>query len=619
MRPSVYRIALLNFLICSPCLFSQTGSVFEPVRYVGGISIDPKVHDGRLRWAVGVESRQTVRVNRSHPDQVEGSGWTYSHASNLAYWNKTFYQQYLSNPVDEHIAPGQTLITTSLDGREWSKPTVVFPPYEPPPGTVMPDSSNGYMMHQRMGFYTARDGRLLVLAFYGHAEDPFKEGGIGRVVREAYKDGTFGPIFFIRYSSHTQWNEGNTVYPFYKKSDDPGFVAACDELLNDKLKTLQWWDEDRGLDGFYSIKAAGEAISCYQRKDGNVVALWKRSLCALSMDGGETFSRPVRVPTLTMAGGKIWGQRTSDGRYAMCYNPIERDEHRYPLIIVTSDDGIIYDDMLIVQGEVPPRRFYGRWKDFGPCYTRGILPGNGNPPGDDMWITYSMNKEDVWVSRIPVPVRYQVEEPIQDVFDDMLPGGNITDWNVYAPVWAPVSVVKFPDDVNKSLELRDKEPYDYARAVRVFQEAQNVRIDLRVFAKHNDAGMLDVEILDRFGNRPVRIRFDNDRKIKALDVAGEKTIQSYQSDRWYAMSFIVDARPFGKYSLSIDGESVLQNVDLAEAVLSVERLSLRTGPYRDLPNRNTENQQPGPPLSGSDEPVPLAVFNIDDVVVSAGE
>ena len=119
-----------------------------------------------------------------------------------------------------------------------------------------------------MGFYIAPNGRLLVLAFYGHTEDPFHEGGIGRVVREAYRDGTYGPIYFIRYSSHTKWNESNTSYPFYTKSDDKGFVDACNALLADKLKTMQWWDEDQGLDGFYSITEAGSAFNYYHRKDG---------------------------------------------------------------------------------------------------------------------------------------------------------------------------------------------------------------------------------------------------------------------------------------------------------------------------------------------------------------
>jgi hypothetical protein len=63
----------------------------------------------------------------------------------------------------------------------------------------------------------------------------------------------------------------------------------------------------------------------------------------------------------------------------------------------------------------------------------------------------------------------------------------------------------------------------------------------------------------------------------------------------------------------------LENAELAEAVLSVERLSLRTGEYRDKPTRRTENQQPGPPLPGADEPVPPAIFHIDNVSISSAE
>ncbi|MCP4645644.1 MAG: hypothetical protein GY851_34685, partial [bacterium] len=360
---------------------AQTGSESEPVRYVGGVSIDLTPHEGRLRPAIGVANYQTFRANRTHPERAEGHGWTYNHASALAYWNDSFYQEYLSNPVDEHIAPGHTLLTTSRDGRNWEQPTVVFPAYEPPPGTPMPKGCDGYMMHQRMGFHVAPNGRLLILACYGHAEDPFGKGGIGRVVREAYKDGTFGSIYFIRYTSHADWNEANTSYPLYTRSDDEGFVEACEALLADKLMTSQWWDEDPRRDGTYAVKQAGEALCFYHRKDGNVVALWKWALGALSRDGGQSFSSPVKLPTLTMDGAKVWGQRTPDGRYALVYNPTVHSEHRYPLAMVTGDDGTIFDDMLLVHGEVPPRRFFGRWKDYGPQYVRGIVEGNGTPPG----------------------------------------------------------------------------------------------------------------------------------------------------------------------------------------------------------------------------------------------
>jgi hypothetical protein len=609
-------ISLMFILISGIQTIAQTGGTDEPIRYVGGVTIDPNLHEGRLRYAIGTESHQTMRANRTHPVFSDDHGWTYNHAPDLCYWNGKFYQEYLSNPVDEHISPGQTLIVTSKDGRNWEKPIVIFPPYKAPDGVKIPDGYNGYMMHQRMGFYIAPDGRLLVLAFYGHAEDPFYEGGIGRVVREAYKDGSYGPIYFIRYTSHAKWNETNTSYPFYSKSDDKGFVNACNALLADKLKTMQWWDEDQGLDGFYSITEAGSAFNYYHRKDGRITGLWKRSLCAVSEDG-EHFSKPVRSKTFIMAGGKMWGQATEDGRYAVCYNPIELDEYRYPLVVVTGDDGIIYDNMLLVQGEVPPRRFMGRWKDFGPCYMRGIIEGNGNPPGNDMWLTYSMNKEDIWISRIPLPVRYRIEGNIDDNFNAMEPGGAVTDWNIYSPKWAPVEVTDFPSSKNRSLLLTDKDPYDYARGIRVFKETQKSEIEFRVFPANTDTAPLEIDITDRYGNRPVRIKFDSDGIIKAMNGSRETVVLPYKNGIWYDIRLSVDATPYGSYSLSINQNQLLKNASLAEAVKSVERISFRTGAYRNLPNRYTPNQEDAPPLERADEPVPAAEYYVDDLKIKS--
>ena len=599
-------------LLFSATLYAQTGSVNEPVRYIGGVTIDPSVHEGRLRYAIGTESRQTFRANRSHPVLSDGFGWTYSHASNLAYWNNTFFQQYLSNPVDEHIAPGQTLMVTSKDGRTWSKPEVIFPPYDPPKGVKIPEGYDGYMMHQRMGFYVTSDQRLLTLAFYGHTEDPFEAGGIGRVVREIYNDGSLGPIYFIRYTSHADWNETNTSFPFYKKAKDKGFIKACDELLNNKLITMQWWDEDRGLDGFYSIDEAREALSYYHRKDGKVVALWKWSMFALS-DDGVHFSKPTKSPTLLMAGGKQWGQQTDDGGYAIVYNPIENQEYRYPLITITSDDGILFDNMVLVQGEVPPRRFYGRWKDFGPCYVRGIVKGNGNPPGDDMWLTYSMNKEDIWISRVPTPVSYAVKGDIDENFDQLTAGGAIPHWNVYSPLWAPVNLLK--SDAGLSMQLKDKDPYDYARAIRVFEESNESVVSFKVKVVKAQEEPFEVDVTDQYGNRPVRVSFNANGDITALDGGTAKKIGSFSPDSWMNVKLIVRATPYGSYDILVDGQEVGKRYQLAEAVKSVERISFRTGPYRDLPNRKTPNETPEPPLPGADDAVAESIYLIDDFVV----
>jgi hypothetical protein len=65
------------------------------------------------------------------------------------------------------------------------------------------------------------------------------------------------------------------------------------------------------------------------------------------------------------------------------------------------------------------RRYVGRYKDIGPSnYQRGLLENNSaDIPGTDMWLTYSMSKEDIWVSRIPVPIRGAVSGHVNDNFN----------------------------------------------------------------------------------------------------------------------------------------------------------------------------------------------------------
>lgn len=65
-------------------------------------------------------------------------------------------------------------------------------------------------------------GRLLTFGFYSFSPSskfgPNNGQGLGRVVREIQADGTYGPIYFIRYNRHAGWNESNTRYPCYRQS-----------------------------------------------------------------------------------------------------------------------------------------------------------------------------------------------------------------------------------------------------------------------------------------------------------------------------------------------------------------------------------------------------------------
>ncbi len=89
---------------------------------------------------------------------------------------------------------------------------------------------------------------------------------------------------------------------------------------------------------------------------------------------------------------------------------------RQPLCVALSDNGLNFNYLSVVHGEVPEKRFWGTAKRQGAQYVRGIVEGNGNPPGDDLWVVYSVNKEDMWISRIPVPISRMVEGAVRDDF-----------------------------------------------------------------------------------------------------------------------------------------------------------------------------------------------------------
>jgi len=605
---AVSLLLALILPVAATILAAPAGGPEEPVRYIGNDQVDAN-HEGGLRLAVGAKSWQAFRANREHPEMAEDFGWTYNHAPMIAWWNNRFWLQYLSGPVHENKGHGQTLIFSSADGINWDKPRVAFPPYRMPDGTLG-------MPHQRMGWFVAPNGRLLALGFFGIPNHPNDGTGIGRLVREVNRDGSFGPIHFLRHNRHNGWTENNTLYPLYTASTDAGFKEACAALLANKLVSLQMWEEDRAKDGFYPDlgNAVLKALSFYHRPDGAVVGLWKSSWTALSRDEGRTWSPPVKAPSLVMAEAKVWGQRTPDGRYALVYNPRRDNRHRWPLAIVTGDDGINFDNLLTVQGEVAPRRYDGLDKAYGPQYVRGIVEGNGTPPGAGFWLTYSMNKDDIWMSRIPTPVRGTVEGPVNDSFDT----GSFEDlpWNTYSPKWAPVRLADFPSATNRSLELCDADPADYARAIRVFPEMKQGTIRFKLLARQQDHGRLEIELHDRHGYRPpIRLFLDAQRRVQAMDGnrTGMQNLTRYVANVWYDVVIRFDTAK-ELFAVTIDHMPVLVDAEILEPVTSLERISFRTGPFREKPSLR-DPKTPGEDFPGGGDRVAEAAYLIDDFSV----
>ncbi|MCX6333754.1 MAG: exo-alpha-sialidase [Bacteroidia bacterium] len=358
---------------------------------------------GGLPVVDGLETFNVIRSDREHPENAEGLGYTYQHHPDIAVWHGRMYVGWNSCERDEDVWPSRELISSSVNGRDWTKPAEMFP--------------QGISTALRMYFYLAPNGRMLIIAGLRKNHDKLNERTKGPlVVRELRNDHTLGDVFTLRAPSEPVPGQPN----LYSLSRDNGFIKACRMLLADKVflqqqdygnlldpaARMKWndpanWTGDPALQK--SAGSFGKALCFFTRKDGAIVGIGKGRWVTVSSDKGKTWSQPVQPMTLISGNGKVWCQKTSDGRYAIIYNPdLSR---RWPLVIMTGDDGITFSGPKALHGDLPVQRYEGLNKNVGLSYHRGLSKWNndGSWIDDNLWLVYSLNKEDINVIHIPLP------------------------------------------------------------------------------------------------------------------------------------------------------------------------------------------------------------------------
>ncbi len=531
-------------------------------------SLDPSLHSGGLEPARGVANIQVFRASRAAPDLTDGKGWTYHHHVDLAAWRGRLYVAWNSTEKDEDVWPSRELYATSTDGFSWSPPSELFP--------------MGVSTGSRMYFFCAPNGRMLAIAGLRTSNDQMTERKKGAlVVREIFPDHSLGPVFTLRPPADPQQSKPP---PGFQTATEEGFVQSCKQLLANKPfleqadygyllgdARMKWhdlsaWPADEPSREYFD--RFGKAISFFHRKDGSLVGVMKWGWVIVSPDEGQTWTAPVRPPTFVSGMAKAWGQRTGDGRYALVYDP--HLQQRYPLVIVHADDGINFYDMRTVHADVPPLRYPGRFKSPGPQYVRGISEWSSDGSWRDasraLWVCYSVNKEDIWVSRVPLP----------------LGGGGDGDatadvWNTYSPRWAPVAITMTGG--TELLELQDRDPADYARATRFLAKpaaSLDVSFDLRV-----NAG----------ATVPLDIQLNAARATQAASLIIKPT--DLVAGEWRTVRLHVDC-PARKATAQFANHSViaLSSVDPAAAITGITfRTGERAGPASFEQDRATRSSQ----------------------------
>ena len=604
-------LSVITYILIGLPAIAQTGQ--EGVHYTGETLSDPNRHDGGLSPVVGVHNIQTMRSNREHPIAAY-CDWTYNHQPMMAYWNGRFYQHYLSDPKDEQVPPSRTLLLMSDDGYSWSNPVLLFPEYPVPEGFkkegVEGEAHNiKAVMHQRQGFYVSKDNHLYALASYGiclNKKDHNNDGnGIGRVIREIKSDGSLGKIYFLYYNH--DFNEKNTDFPNYRKGDKY-LKKACEEILSNPRMRMGWVEEADRNDPLIPLNKPYKAYCDYTLPDGRLVALWKHALTSISTDGGLTWKEPVeRAPGFVNSNAKIWGQRLTDGMYATVYNP---SEFRWPLAISLSKDGLEYNTLNLVCGEVPPMRYGGNYKSFGPQYVRGIIEGNGIPRDNDLWVSYSMNKEDMWIARVPVPVQTAAHAHANDDFSTIGKLSDLTQWNVYMPKMAPITID------GEWLRLSDSDPFDYARVDRKIPATSELTVSFDLQAEQNNHGLLQIEFLDDHGVSCSRIEMTDEGVLRAKGGARYGNLLTYESGKTYHIEAQLSVKS-RTLTVFIDGKKVGQRMFYAP-VKAIERVMFRTGGERRFPDVDTPADWDGilDNAGGTDQ---LAVYRIANFRTSSSD
>ncbi|HVM59753.1 MAG TPA: exo-alpha-sialidase [Verrucomicrobiae bacterium] len=507
--------------------------------------IDTNLPDGGLPPVPGVQNIQIFRASHDKPELTDGKGWTYDHHLDMAAWKGRLYVAWTSTEKDEDVWPWREVYSTSTNGFTWSRPAELFP--------------QGVSNPLRMYFFLAPNGRMLAIAGLRCGETALaNKDSDALVVREILANHALGPYFTLLTPAPVD------SPAFYTNSADKGFVEACDALLANRPFLEQ---QDRGsLLGSRRMKwhDSGEknltlkALSFFRRKDGALVGIAKNGWVTVSTDEGETWSKPVIPSSLVTGTGKVWGQRTRDGRYALVYNPDKKN--RFPLVIVTGDDGVTFRDMRIVHGEVPPQRYVGEHKNVGPQYVRGVSEWSNDGSWRDgaMWVAYSVNKEDIWVSRIPLT-------------------NDAVAWNTYSPLWAPVAVTK------DGVTLQDRDPYDYARASRLFPSRTKVTASFDVLISQIDNAPLIVTLLGGATSRN--------------PMSWGLPIQNYVGKR-LRCRIEADAATH-RFSLYMQNERIAPNVALAGWATNFTGISFCTGASRPVGGRAQASVADDAPSKGA--------------------
>lgn len=184
----------------------------------------------------------------------------------------------------------------------------------------------------------------------------------------------------------------------------------------------------------------------------------------------------------------------------------------------------------------------------------------------------------------------------------------MTNWNIYSPVWAPVSLE------GAWLKLQDKDPFDYAKVERKIPASKELKVSFDLLAEQNDKGRLQIDFLDGNSIACSRLELTPDGIFRMKGGSRFANMMNYEAGKTYHVEAVLSTAD-RNIQVYVDGKRVGLRMFYAP-VATIERIVFRTGEMRTFPTVDTPADQTYDlPDAGGQEP--LAEYRIANVKTSS--
>ena len=448
---------LTVILMCNYGILMAQKDKGEEIKFCPPTLMEDELPNLGLPMAKGAETFLLYDVANNRAKLEQPYLGTYSHHAHLEAFNGLVVLTWSNHFADED-SPGQYVryAISKDNGKTWINPNqkiengtkygaVLFPPLETPIRNPQNEGENkikvsnlenpllGHRPHDKCGsgikgnkdsyrndncgFYHLEmcangfakiDGKLYAIA---EVAKGINAVGIGRIAREIDSKGNLGDIFWLNedvpdLSKITPNAINLKLYNNLVYKKDLGEKIM--EYLKNPLHMPQWDFYHKGwtqLDGkvhadWQSVKGikGHEPTYAYLMNNGAYARLWRikddNINAQFSYDQGKSWTNLERT-NFPDCGSRACVGNLPDGRSYVVNNPYKHG--RNPLVLSISEDGKKFDKAYVVRGgnsgEIDKT---GRAKNAGYQYPHSIVSG------DYLIIAYSINKESMATTRIPL-------------------------------------------------------------------------------------------------------------------------------------------------------------------------------------------------------------------------